>query len=118
MNAKTHRRTLAIMGCVVSFGGTALALAPSAAFAATTCPNKSVALKRTGSRTVRYPVKAISAQGLSCAQAYQLIPLILVGKTPKAWKNVPAHFKAPADLVAQEFKASGGRVLEYAVAGG
>jgi hypothetical protein len=118
MNAKTHRRTLAILGCVVSLGGTALAVAPSAASAATTCPNTRVPVKHTGSRTLRYPVKAITAQGLNCAQADKLIPLILEGKTPKAWKNVPAHFKAPTGLVPQEFKASGGRILEYAVAGG
>jgi hypothetical protein len=118
MHAKTRRRTLAILSCAFSLGGAALAVAPSAAFAATRCPNKSVALKRKGSPTDHFPVKAISVQGLNCTQAYELIPLILVGKTPKAWKNVPAHFKAPTDLVAQEFKASGGRILEYAVAGG
>jgi hypothetical protein len=118
MNAKTHRRTLALLGCAASLAGATLAVVPSAASAAGTCPSKTLAVKPTGNRTIHVPVKAVSAQGLSCAQAYKVMTLVIGGKTPKAWKNVPATFKAPSGLVPQEFKASGGRLIRYAVQGG
>jgi hypothetical protein len=118
MNTKTHRRTLALLGCAASFAGTALAVVPSAASAAGTCPNKTLAIKPAGNRTLHVPVRAVFAQGLSCAQAYQVMTLAIEGKTPKAWKNVPATFTVPSGLVPQEFKASGGRVIKYGIHGG
>ena len=118
MNTKAHRRTLALLGCAASFAGTALAVAPSAASAAGTCPNKTLAIKPAGNHTLHVPVRAVFAQGLSCAQAYQVMTLAIEGKTPKAWKNVPATFTVPAGLVPQEFKASGGRVIKYGIHGG
>ncbi len=118
MNAKTRRRTLGMLSCAFTLGGASLAVAPSAASAASRCASKSIAVKRAGGPTSHYPVKAVSAQGLSCAQAYKVITLTIDGKLPKAWKSVQPHFTAPDGLVPQELKASGGRVLEYAVQGG
>ena len=118
MNAKTHRRTLALLGCAASLAGTALAIIPSAASAAGICPNTTLAVKSGGSRTIHVPVRAVFAQGLSCAQAYDVMTLAIGGKTPKTWKSVSATFTVPSGLVPQELKASGGRVIKYGIHGG
>ena len=68
--------------------------------------------------TIKFPVKDLKTQGLTCAQADSVIALIASGKTPKAWKYFYNAFKAPVGLVPQEYKASGGRVIQYAAQGG
>jgi hypothetical protein len=118
MNAKKHRRSIAIVACAVPLGGTALAIAPAAASAATKCANKVIAVKPAGGPTVHLPIKSISVQGLTCAQAYPVLVLIETGKSPKAWKTVPAHFTLPPGQVPSEAKASGGRIIKYGAPGG
>ncbi len=113
MNAQSHRRTAAVIGCAVSFCGAGLALAPSTAFAATSCPNKVVKVGSVG-----LPVKNISVQGLTCAQGYKVIAPLVAGKRLKAWKYVNASFPVATGLVPTEYTASGGRVLKYATRGG
>jgi hypothetical protein len=121
MKSKLHLgRGAAILACAASLAGTAVAVAPTAASAraASTCANKSVALKTEEGRTLHIPVKAITVEGgVSCAEAYKLIIGGLEGKLPKGWKSAIAHFEAPDGLVPQELK-KGSKKIRYAVQGG
>jgi hypothetical protein len=120
MKSRLHLgRGAAILACAASLAGTAIAVAPTAASAraASSCANKSLALKVEG-RTLHIPVKAVTVEGgVSCATAYKVITGVLEGKPPSGWKSAVAHFEPPEGLVAQVLK-KGSKTIKYAVQGG
>ncbi len=119
MKTKLHLgRGVAILACAVSFAGAAAAVAPTAASAASTCANKSVALKTEEGRTLHIPVKAISVEGgVSCAEAYKVIASALEGKPLNGWKTAVGKFEAPPGLV-PEIAKKGSKKIQFAVHGG
>ncbi|MBS1861386.1 MAG: hypothetical protein JSS68_06695 [Actinobacteria bacterium] len=113
-----HR--LAILACVASLAGTAIAVAPPAASAraASTCADKSLAIKTEAGQTLHITVKAISIEGgVSCAEAYKVIAGGLEGKPLPGWKTASAHFEAPEGLV-PELAKKGSKKIKFAVSGG
>jgi hypothetical protein len=120
MKSKLHLgRGVAILACAASLAGTAVAVAPTAASAraASSCANKSLALKTEG-RVLHFPVKAVTVQGgVSCTTAYKVITGVLEGKIPSGWKSAVAHFEPPEGLVAQML-TKGSKTIKYAVQGG
>jgi hypothetical protein len=121
MKSKLHLgRGAAILACAASLAGTAIAVAPTAASAraASSCANKSLALKTEEGRVLHFPAKAITVEGgVSCATAYKVITDVLEGKIPSGWKSAVAHFEPPEGLIAQMVK-KGSKTIKYAVQGG
>jgi hypothetical protein len=121
MNAKLHlARGTAVLAAVASLAGTAAAVAPTAASAraASTCANKSLAIKTEGGQTLHIPVKAISVEGgASCAEAYKVIAGGLEGKPVPGWKTAIGKFEAPEGLV-PEIAKKGSKKIKFAVQGG
>ncbi len=119
MKTKLHLgRGVAILACAASLAGTAAAVAPTAASAAATnCGNKSVKVQPEEGKPLHIAVKAISVEGVTCAEAVSVIGKVLAGQTPGGWKYVNAKFEAPEGLVPQEFK-KGSKTIKYAIHGG
>jgi hypothetical protein len=119
MNAKLHLvRGATVLAAVASLAGTAAAVAPTAASAAgTKCANKSVAIKPEEGATFHIPVKAITVEGTTCAEAYKVITNSLTGKPNGAWKVGIGKFEAPEGLVPEVAK-KGSKKIQFAVAGG
>ena len=121
MKTKLHLgRSAAILACAASLAGTAAVVAPTAASAraASSCPNKSVALKAEEGRTFHIPVKAITVEGgVNCAEAYKVIVGALEGKPVNGWKAAIGKFEAPEGLVPQVAK-KGSKKIQFAVQGG
>ena len=120
MKTKLHLgRGAAILACVASLAGTAVAVAPTAASAAgTNCGNKSIKIPVEGGKAEHLPVKAIVAEGgVTCTEAVRLIGDLFAGELPSGWKSLPANFEPPVGLIAQELK-KGSKVVKYAVRGG
>ncbi len=119
MKTKLHLgRGAAILACAASLAGIAAVVAPTAASASSTCPNKRVTLHVEGSPPSKYPVKAISVEGgVSCAEAYKVIAGALEGKPLPGWKTAIGQFEAPEGLVPQIAK-KGSKKIKYAVQGG
>jgi hypothetical protein len=121
MKTKFHLgRGAAILACAASLAGTAAAVAPTAASAraASTCANKSIALKTEEGRTLHIPVKAISVEGgISCSDAYKLIAGALTGELPTGWKSAIGKFEAPLGFEPEVLK-KGSKKIQFAVQGG
>jgi hypothetical protein len=119
MKAKLHlARGAACLAAVASLAGVVAAVAPTAASAAgTKCANKSVAVKPEGGGTLHIPVKAITVEGTTCAEAYKVIGESLSGKPTGAWKIGIGKFEAPEGLVPEVAK-KGGKKIQFAVPGG
>jgi hypothetical protein len=121
MKSKLHLgRGAAILACTASLAGTAVAVAPTAASAraASSCPNKSLALNLEEGRTIHIPVKAITVEGgVSCAEAYKVIAGGLTGKPVNGWKTAVGKFEAPEGLV-PEIAKKGSKKIKFAVQGG
>jgi len=121
MNLKLQLvRGSAVLAAVASLAGTAAAVAPTAASArvASTCANKSLAIKTEAGQTLHIPVKAITIEGgVSCAEAYKVIAGGLSGKPVNGWKTSIGKFEAPEGLV-PEISKKGSKKIKFAVQGG
>ena len=121
MNAKLHlARGATVLAAVASLAGTAAAVAPTAASAraASTCANKSLAIKTEGGQTLHIPVKAVSVEGgASCAEAYKVIAGSLDGKPVSGWKITIGQFEAPEGLV-PEIAKKGSKKIKFGAPGG
>ena len=121
MNTRLHLgRGAVILACAASLAGTAIAVAPTAASAraASTCANKSIAVKPEKGRTLHVPVKAISVEGgVSCAEAYKVIGGAISGKPLSGWKTAIGKFEAPEGLV-PEIAKKGSKKIKFAIQGG
>jgi hypothetical protein len=116
-------RGTAILACAASLAGTAAAVTPTAASAATGCGNKSIKIHPEGGKPFNYPVKAIEVEGgATCAEATKVISGLLAGKLPTGWKSVPAHYKLPKALEEEglfpQLVKKGGKKVKFAVHGG
>jgi hypothetical protein len=120
MKTRLHLgRSTAILACVASLAGTAAFLAPSAATAkaATSCANKNFPIKSGTAPAIHVPVKAITAEGTSCAEADKLIRGTLEGKLPSGWHSALGQFKVPVGLIPTEI-TKGSKRITYGVRGG
>jgi hypothetical protein len=113
-------RGAAVLACVASLAGTAIAVAPSAASArsGTKCADKSLAVKPESGPVLHLPVKAVTVEGgVSCAEAYKVVTKSLEGVTPKGWKFAIGKFEAPEGMV-PEIAKKGSKKIKFAVRGG
>jgi hypothetical protein len=121
MKSKLHLgRGAAILACTASLAGTAIAVAPTAASAraASSCANKSVAIKSEEGRVYHFPIKAITVEGgVSCAEAYKVITGSLDGKPVSGWKVSLGQFEAPEGLV-PEIAKKGSKKIKFGAPGG
>jgi hypothetical protein len=118
MKSKLHLgRGAAVLACAASLAGTAAVVAPTAAWAATTCANKTIKIQVEGSKPIPVPVKAISVEGVSCAEAYKVIKGVVAGEPPNGWKSYAANFPTPEGLVPQAVK-KGSKKIKFATPGG
>jgi hypothetical protein len=113
-------RGAALLACVASLAGTAIAVVPSAASAraGTKCADKSLAVKPETGPVLHLPVKAVTVEGgVSCAEAYKVITDSLEGMTPKGWTFAIGKFEAPEGMVPEVAK-KGSKKIKFAIHGG
>lgn len=124
MKSRLHLgRGIALLACAASLAGTAVVVAPTAAFAATSCGNKSVKIPVEGGKPIHYPVKAIFVEGgATCAEAAKVIGPTLAGMPPSGWKSVVAHYELPKALAEEgllpQLVKKGSKKIKFAVHGG
>jgi hypothetical protein len=120
MKTKLHLgRGAAILACAASLAGTAAVVAPTAASArgASTCANKVIKIPVEEGKPFPLAVKAITVEGISCAEAYKVITGILAGEPPSGWHSYAANFPVPEGLVPQAAK-KGSKKIKFATRGG
>jgi hypothetical protein len=122
------RKGSAVLGGMLALAGGGAALTPGAIAASAPvhkCANKVEVLEIAGApgeapRTLKVTIKAISAQGVSCAAAYKFLGLQYKNTTstvPEGYRCKIGRFKAPAGSV-PEVCAKSGSKIQFAGPGG
>jgi hypothetical protein len=111
-------RVATVLACAASLGGTAIAIAPTAASAraATKCPEKTFTVKpASGGKSISSTAKTISVMGgVGCTEAYAVIRGSLEGKPPNGWTIRPGGTGAPKGYVL-EMASKPGKTIKFAV---
>jgi hypothetical protein len=127
MEARLKSRRFAALGGLLALAGGVAALTPGASAAGTVhkCANKALVLELPGApgeapRKYKLTIKAIAAQGVSCAAAYKFIGLEETNTTrttPEHYKCTSGHFKAPIGTVPTTCTKPGAKI-QFAGPGG